>query len=57
MNKDLKTNKERVTGFLYQAVELPTSDRSIFFTENEGLGPDKSHCNQSRRWSWLQSTL
>ena len=37
MNKDLKTNKERVTGFLYQAVELPTSDRSIFFTENEGL--------------------
>jgi len=31
-----KTNKERVTEFLYQAVELPTSDCSIF-TENEGL--------------------
>jgi len=31
-----KTNKERVTEFLYQAVELPTSDCSIF-TENESL--------------------
>jgi len=31
-----KTNKERVTEFLYQAVELPTSDCSIF-TENETL--------------------
>jgi len=29
-------NKERVTEFLYQAVELPTSDCSIF-TENVGL--------------------
>jgi len=35
-NKDSKTNKERVTEFLYQAVELPTSDCSTF-TENEGL--------------------
>jgi len=35
-NKDSKTNKERVTEFLYQAVELLTSDCSIF-TENEGL--------------------
>ena len=35
-NKDSKTNKERGTDFLYQAVELPTSDCSIF-TENEGL--------------------
>jgi len=31
-----KTNKERVTEFSYQAVQLPTSDCSIF-TENEGL--------------------
>jgi len=31
-----KTNKKGVTKFLYQAVELPTSDCSIF-TENEGL--------------------
>jgi len=31
-----KTNKKRVTEFLYQAVELSTSDGSIF-TENEGL--------------------
>jgi len=29
-------NKERVTEFLYQAVELPASDCSIF-TENENL--------------------
>jgi len=29
-------NKERVTEFLYQPVELPTSDCSIF-TENESL--------------------
>ena len=35
-NKDSKTNKERVTEFLYQAVELSTSNCSIF-TENEGL--------------------
>jgi len=35
-NKDSKTNKERVTDFLYQAVELSTSACSIF-TENEGL--------------------
>jgi len=34
--KDSKTNKERVTEFLYQAVELTTSNCSIF-TENEGL--------------------
>jgi len=31
-----KTNKDRATEFLYQAVELSTSDYSIF-TENEGL--------------------
>jgi len=31
-----KTNKERITEFLYQAVELSTSDCSIL-TENEGL--------------------
>ena len=31
-----KTNKEGVTEFLYQAVDLPTSDCSIL-TENEGL--------------------
>ena len=31
-----KTNKERVSELLYQAVQLPTSDCSIF-TENEGL--------------------
>jgi len=31
-----RTNKERVTEFLYQAVDLPTSDCSIF-TENESL--------------------
>jgi len=31
-----KPNQERVTEFLYQAVELSTSDCSIF-TENEGL--------------------
>jgi len=37
-NKDSKTNRERVTGVLYQAVELPTCDCSIF-TENEGLVP------------------
>jgi len=49
-NKDSKTNKERVTEFLYQAVELSTSNCSIF-TENEGLGADQSHYNQSRRWS------
>ena len=36
MNKDSKTNKERVTNFLYQAVELSTSDCSIFI-ENEVL--------------------
>jgi len=35
-NKDSKTNKERVTEFLYQAVELSTSNCSMF-TENEGL--------------------
>ena len=29
-------NNERVTEFLYQAVDLPTSDCSIF-TENEDL--------------------
>ena len=31
-----KTNKERVTGFLYQAVELSASNCSIF-TQNESL--------------------
>jgi len=36
MNKDSKTNRERVTEFLYQAVEPSTSNCSIF-TENEGL--------------------
>ena len=35
-NKHSKMNKERDTEFLYQAVELSTSDCSIF-TENEGL--------------------
>ena len=35
-NKHSKTNKEVNTEFLYQAVELQTSDCSIF-TENEGL--------------------
>jgi len=35
-NKDSKTNKERNTEFLYQAVELLTSECSIF-TENKGL--------------------
>jgi len=36
MNKNSKTNKKRVTEFLDQAVELSTSDCSIF-KENEGL--------------------
>jgi len=27
------------------------------FYRKLGLGPDQSHCNQSRRWSWLQTTL
>ena len=49
-------NKERVTGFLYQAVEPTTSDCSIFYRKR-GLGPDQSHYNQSRRWFWLQTTL
>jgi len=40
-NKDSKTNKERVTEFFNQAVELSTSDCSIF-TENEGLVQIKS---------------
>jgi len=31
-----QTNKERVTEFLHQNVEIPTFDCSIF-TENEGL--------------------
>jgi len=31
-----KTNKERVTEFLYQPVDVPTSD-CLVFTENEGL--------------------
>jgi len=35
-NKDSKTNKERVAEFLYQVVELSTSNCSIFI-ENEGL--------------------
>jgi len=35
-----KTNKERVTEFLHQAVDLPKSDCSIF-TENEGLAQIK----------------
>ena len=39
-NKQSKTNKERDTEFLYQAVELSTSDCSIF-TENEGLAQIK----------------
>ena len=39
-NKHSKTNKERDTEFLYQAVELSTSDCSIF-TENEGLAQNK----------------
>jgi len=50
-NKVSKTNKERVTEFLYQAVELSTSTCSIF-TENEGLLQIKS-----RRWSWLHTAL
>ena len=52
-----KTNKERVTGFLYQAVELPTSDCWIFTEIKRGLGPDQSPYNQSRRWSGLHTKL
>jgi len=52
-----KTNKERVTGFLYQAVELPTSDCWIFTESKRRLGPDQSHYNQSRRWSRLHTKL
>ena len=37
-SKDSKTNRERVAGFLYRAVELPTYD-CLIFTENEGLVP------------------
>ena len=55
-NKNSKTNKERVTEFFNQAVQLPTSDCSIF-TETRGLGPDQSHYNPSRLWSRLQTTL
>jgi len=36
LSTNSKTNKERVTEFLHQAVELPTSDCSVF-TENESL--------------------
>jgi len=36
-------------------VELPTSGCSIF-RENNGLGPDHSHHNQSRLWFRLQTT-
>jgi len=43
-NENSKTNKKRVTEFLYQAVQLPTSDCSIF-TENEGLVQIKSLYN------------
>jgi len=55
-NKVSKTNKERVTEFLYHAVQLPTSDCSIF-AENEGLVQIKSLYNPSRLWSRLQTTL
>jgi len=48
-------NKERVTEFLYQAVDLPTSDCSIFYRKR-GLGPDQNHYNQSRLWFRLHTT-
>jgi len=52
-----KTNKERVTGFLYQAVELRTFDCWIFAEIKRRLGPDQSDYNQSRRWSRLHTKL
>ena len=35
-----------------------TIDIRLFdFYRKRGLGPDQSHYNQSRRWSWLQTAL
>jgi len=51
-NANSKTNKERVTVFLYQAVDLSTSYCSTFYRKRE-LGPDQVIYEQSRRWSNL----
>ena len=34
-----------------------TDSRLFDFYSKQGLGPDQSHYKQSRRWSWLQTTL
>ena len=62
-NKDSKTNKERVTGFLYKALELPTSDfrflqKAKFLTSAKFLGRHFAqicHCSIATKLSRLDA--
>jgi len=54
-NKHSKVNKE---SYRILISSCWTTDIQLFdFYRKRGLGPDQSHCNQSRLWSRLQTTL
>jgi len=49
-------NKERITKFFFSSC-WNTDIRLFNFYRKRGLGPDQSHCNQSRIWFRLHTTL